>query len=282
MKMMKTKLIKAAICLCMVLVGCTGTGQKNDNGNSTPSGEPVSKPLNISIYIDLSDRIKQSQQVERDLAIVDYLTDYFRQETLTPKILKSKNNMKVFFSPAPDSPDISMLADSLCVDITKYQGVEKKNTLLAMKTRFHTNLQSIYEKTIKQGKWVGCDIWDFFSNKDVDRLCIRSGFRNILVILTDGYLYHKGDMLKEGNAYSYVLPQTLENPNSSLFVKRTGLDSLEVRILEINPKDIKKQPKMVEVLENWLKGMGVKAENITVYHTDLPTHTRTVIENFLR
>ena len=129
---------------------------------------------------------------------------------------------------------------------------------------------------------MGCDIWDFFSNKDVDRLCIRSGFRNILVILTDGYLYHKGDMLKEGNAYSYVLSQTLENPNSSLIVKRTGLDSLEVRILEINPKDIKKQPKMVEVLENWLKGMGVKAENITVYHTDLPTHTRTVIENFLR
>lgn len=250
------------------------------------------KPLNISIYLDLSDRLKRDltpSQKDRDLAIVGHIADYFRAQTVGPKILQSKNNIKIFFYPAPNSSDIATLAEDLCIDITKFNGVEKRVVLdgdanqgkLSLKERFNKNLSAIYDKTLEANQWPGCDIWDFFSNKNVDTQCIREGFRNILIILTDGYLFDEKHKVQEGNAYSYVTPATLRNTNTSLIVKRTGLENLEVRILEVNPTDINHRDQLKTVLENWLKGMGVKEENITVSQTDLPSNTQTIVDSFL-
>ena len=66
----------------------------------------------------------------------------------------------------------------------------------------------------------------------VDQICVKPDARNIMVILTDGYLFHENNKIKKDNAYSYILPQTLDNPQSSLIVDREGkLDKLEVLLL---------------------------------------------------
>ena len=184
------------------------------------------QPLNISVFIDLSDRlirVMEPNQMARDTAIVGYLADYFKSVTLGPQILSSKNNIKVFFYPTPQNSDIATLAKGLSVDLGTLQGIEKKNAILAMKQNFQNNLAQIYSKAIDDGnnnKWPGCDIWDFFSSKKVDVQCIRNGYRNILIILTDGYLYEENNKMKDGHAYSYILPQTLQDSESSLIVKR--------------------------------------------------------------
>ena len=223
------------------------------------------------------------------MAIVGHIADYFVSQTRGRNINQSKNNIKVFFYPAPNSSDIATLAEDLCIDITKYKGVDRRIILEgypdqgkpSLKERFNKNLSAIYDKTLEANQWPGCDIWDFFSNKNVDTQCIREGFRNILVILTDGYLFDEKHKVQDGNAYSYVTPATLKNPNTSLIVKRTGLENLEVRILEVNPTDINHRDQLKNVLENWLKGMGVKEENITVSQTDLPSNTQTIVDSFL-
>lgn len=87
--------------------------------------------------------------------------------------------------------------------------------------------------------------------------------------------------INEGNAFSYILPKTLEISGSSLIAKRDGLDNLEVCMLEINPYDIKHRDQMKEILENWLRAMGVKEKNITIAETDLPVNVQTVIKSFL-
>lgn len=282
---MKTRNLFMMVGITISLIGCGGS-KSNSNADSD-NETTVSKsdqPLNISIYLDLSDRLTRSltpSQKDRDLAIVGYIADYFKAQTLGPQILQSKNNIKVFFYPAPQSSDIATLAADLSLDITKYTGREKRIALDEMKEKFTKNLTAIYDKTIEESKWTGCDIWDFFSNKNVDTQCMRKGFRNVLVILTDGYLFDEKHKVQDGNAYSYVTPATLKNANSLLIVKRTGLEDLEVRILEVNPYDINHRDQLVSVLENWLKGMGVKEENITVSETGLPTNTQTVIESFL-
>lgn len=292
---MKTRNFLIGIIAILAFTSCGVSDSKKTDSPSeiTKSGVSKSdKPLNISIYLDLSDRLKRDltpSQKERDLAIVDHITDYFRSQTIGPKILQSQNKIKVFFYPAPNSSDITTLAEDLSIDITKFNGVEKRVVLdgdtnqgkPSLKERFNKNLSAIYDKTLEANQWPGCDIWDFFSNKNVDTQCIREGFRNILVILTDGYLYDEKHKVQDGNAYSYVTPATLKNPNTSLIVKRTGLKNLEVRILEVNPTDINHRDQLVSVLENWLKGMGVTEENITVSETSLPTNTQTVIESFL-
>lgn len=253
--------------------GCTG---------KPPVTRPA-RPLNISIYLDMSDRLKRNitpSQKDRDLAIVSYIADYFKNQTLGPQILQSKNNIKIFFYPTPQSSEIATLAEDLSLDITKYDGRDRRIALDGMKDKFIKNLSAIYDKTIQANKWTGCDIWDFFNNKTVDTQCIRKGSRNVIIILTDGYLYDVNHKVVNGDSLSYITPKTLENKNSSLIVKRTGLDDLEVRMLEINPYNINHRDRLESVLEEWLKGMGVKEENITISETDLPTNTQTVIDSF--
>lgn len=291
---MKTKNIiiiyTIVFCVSLTFIYC---GSKTKTGGDTDMTTIDTKitngdsdlPLNISVYLDLSDRITRDltpTQKERDTAIVGYIADYFKEHTQGPKILQSKNSMKVFFYPAPKNTKVATLAGELNVDMQKYQGVNKRIALENMRSKFNENLNLIYDMAIEANEFPGCDIWDFFSNKNnVDIQCIRKGFRNILVILTDGYLFDENHMVQDVDAYSYISSTTLKNPNSSLIVKRAGLEDLEVRILEVNPKEMSHRDHLVSILENWLKDMGVKQENITVVETNLPSTTQTVIESFL-
>lgn len=224
---MKTKylfLLLATVILA-VLSGCAGSNSTKED-TSVSSG---AKPLNISIFIDLSDRINKPMvpsQMSRDTAIVGYVADYLKKQTLGPQILTSRNNMKVVFYPAPKSENIVALADSLCVDISLKDGVKKRMAIEGMKDKFQHSLEQIYDQTLQMKQWPGCDIWDFFSSKKVDVLCMREGYRNVLFILTDGYLYAEDHLLKNGNEYSYVSSNMLQNTQSSLIVKRNGLEDL--------------------------------------------------------
>lgn len=284
---MKTYKSLLFLAVSFILMGCMsscgGSSNKSNDGAITPL-EKTEKPLNISIFLDLSDRLTRGMepsQMSRDTAIINYVLDYFKAQTLGPQILKSKNNIKVFFYPTPQSSKIATLANDLSVDISKLNGKDKRITLEEMKGKFQKSLTQIYNETLSEKNWIGCDIWDFFSNKKVDVQCVRNDARNILFILTDGYLFDKNHKINEGNAYSYILPQTLKVPGSSLIAKRDGLDNLEVCMLEINPYDIKHRDQMKEILENWLQAMGIKEKNITIVETDLPVNIQTVIKSFL-
>lgn len=284
MRTYKILLFVVAFGIICAFISCGKSNGNQNNGETTITSENTNKPLNISIFLDLSDRLTrnlQPSQMNRDTAIIGYILDYFKAQTLGPKILKSKNNIKVFFYPTPQSAKIATLANDLCVDIAQLNGKDKRIALEEMKNKFQKSLTLIYNETLKANNWIGCDIWDFFSSKKVDVQCMRKDARNILFILTDGYLYDENHKIKDGNAYSYILPQTLQNPASSLIVKRDGLENLEVCILEVNPYDIKHRDQMITILENWLQAMGVKKENMNVGETDLPINTQTIIRSFL-
>ena len=222
----------------------------------------------------------QPSQMSRDTAIVGYVVDYFKKQTLGPSILKSKNSIKVFFYPTPHSSDIATLSHELNINMENYNGKEKRIKLEEMKGLFQRNLTQIYNKTLLEKEWIGCDIWDFFSSKKVDAQCIKKDARNIMIILTDGYLYAENNKIEKGNSYSYIVPKTLKN-QSSLIVTRKGLENLEVGVFEINPYNKEQEYKMIPLLENWFLSMGVSKQALTVASTDLPANTNTLLESFL-
>lgn len=273
-----------SIVTSVLFIGCSC----NENGktdNVAAVNKPESPlPLNISVYLDLSDRLTREltpSQMDRDTAIINHLMDVFIADCIeNGKIINSKNHFQIFFYPAPNNSEIATLARGLNVDLAKNDPREKKNELMKMKSRIQTNLSQIYNDAIKEGKWTGCDIWGFFSNKEVDKLCIRKDYRNILVILTDGYLFHEDNKIKDGNAYSYVLPQTLEIANSSLIAKRNGLTDLEVLMLEVNPYNPKQHDALISVLENWFKDMEIG--RFVVSETALPVNTEVYIDSFVK
>lgn len=277
---MKQTMIKKLFRACFLLIfffSLASCGEKKKEAKQE------SKPLNISIFLDLSDRLTREMepsQMSRDTAIVGYIADYFKQQTLGPAILKSKNSIKVFFYPAPHSSDIATLANDLDINMENYKGKDKRIKLEGLKSLFQKNLTQIYNRTLSEKAWVGCDIWDFFSSKRVDAQCIKKGARNIMIILTDGYLYAENNKMQEGNSYSYIVPNVLKN-QTSLIVKRKGLENLEVGIFEVNPYTKEQEYKMIPILENWLKNMGVPENGLTVATTDLPVNTNALLKSFL-
>lgn len=268
--------------ICIMALSTTGCLSDSKTASNEETKDTI-MPLNISVYLDLSDRLTRNlnpTQMERDTAIINHLIDIFISDCINNgKILNSKNHFQVFFYPAPNSSQIAQLARSLNVDLSKTELKQKKVELMEMKTRFQTNLSQIYDDAMEEGKWVGSDIWGFFNNKEVDKLCVRDGYRNLLVILTDGYLFHADNKVKEGNAYSYVLPQTLEIADASLIVKRRGLSNIEVLMLEVNPYNPKQRDKLTSILENWFRDMEVG--KFVVSETALPVNTEVYIDSFL-
>lgn len=237
----------------------------------------------MTVFLDLSDRLTREMtptQMDRDTAIIRYVGEYFIDEcSKDGQLLQSTNNFQILFYPAPASSEINSYAAKLKVNMSDLKAEEKKRVLLDFRKDLTLTTQAIYQEVLKSKNWTGCDVWRFFSDKKVDQLCMKQGYRNILIILTDGYLFETSDKIKEGNAYSYILPQTLKVPDSSLIVKRDGLENLEVLMLEVNPYDIKDKNKMVEVLETWFREMEVS--KFVVAETDLPEHVKVIIHNFL-
>lgn len=289
MKLKDIQLFSSTLFLITILiyfvVSCGNKDKKGMGSIDEAVLDNTHQALNISIFLDLSDRLMRDNvipsQMSRDTAIICNVLDYFKKQTLGPQILKSKNSIKVFFYPVPSHPQIVTLANDLSVDMASLNGKDKRIALENMKGKFQECLTQIYGKTISEQNWPGCDIWDFFSSKKVDIQCIRKGCRNILFILTDGYLYDANHKIEDGNAYSYILPQTLSNPNSSLIVKRDGLENLEVCILEVNPYNMKHKDQMILILEKWLLDMGIKKENLSIAETDVSSNIEKVITCFL-
>lgn len=251
--------------------------------------EPI--PMNLSVFLDLSDRLDSTcngnfpvSQMTRDTSIISSLVDLFIDTCKVHKISECKNHFQILFHPTPNASDIATTAANLNVDMSKITDPgEKKKKLMAMKNEFSKSLGFIYNQTLHDKKWAGSDIWGFFCNKNakIDDLCIRKGYRNVLVILTDGYIYHENNIQQKGNSYSYVLPKLVDNvADLSLMAPRKGLDNLEVLMLEINPGKPVRQAKLISVLEDWLKNMEVK--RYAVSETGMPSDTRTITENFFK
>jgi hypothetical protein len=260
------------------------------------------KQLNITILLDLSDRIDPSvspanpSHFERDIEAVKCITAFFAEDMRTRRAILLNGKIKVIMSPPPQIPNINRYAQNLTIDLTSIKSAdEKKRVRDSLSSIFTNNLKTIYKTTIRQQQWDGSDIWDFF-NSDVKALCVDrdSNYRNILIILTDGYIYHNASIISQGNRYSYLLPkimqpfrnnnwkQLMTNADFGLISTRNDLDNLEILVLEIEPSP---QYKIIDeriirfVLGKWFEEMKVKRYGIL--KSDIPTNTKLKIEDFL-
>ncbi|HEY1200480.1 MAG TPA: hypothetical protein VGE79_05845, partial [Niastella sp.] len=198
----------------------------------------------------------------------------------------------------PPDPGINQAAEKLNIDLSKMDTKGKKTTYETLGHTVAENVGNIYRSTINQAKWPGSDIWRFFKN-DVKEVAIDkdSSYRNILVIFTDGYIYHDDSKDQYGNRYAYILPELfdkykLRNNNSwaekidkldfGLISKRADLDQLEVLVLEVSPSSKYKNDEDIirKIMEKWFSEMKVKKWKIL--NSDLPERSKQKIDNFLQ
>lgn len=284
------------------------SGNKNNNNSSPNNVQPatVNRPeqLNITLLLDLSDRIDKDkypvkpEHYKRDIANVKFISELFVKDMESRGTFMANSKMKVIFSPRPQDPNVNILAEKLNVDLSKMDNKQKKNVHDNMAKIFTENLSKIYDLSILTHKWVGSDIWRFFKN-DVKDYCVESDqeYRNILIILTDGYIYHNDSKDQIGNRFAYILPQIFSNyklrdnpeweqlivnKDIGLIKKREDLENLEVLVLEVSPSpNYKNDEDIIKVLlAKWFEEMNVK--RYAIYNSDLPNYTQQRITDFLK
>lgn len=255
--------------------------------------------LNISLLLDLSDRIdtikysnKAMQYYLRDVGYIESVANSFIEHMSHKKVREIDDKIALYFNPEPKDPRINTLSGNLKFHPTR-KTVSPK-LFDSIKENYFTKPQEIYELAIADGKYVGSDTWSFFKNKVKD-YCIDDSYRNILVILTDGYMYHKDNLKKEANLTTYLTPRDIRNfkLNTSTWNNRfaneeygfipaeENLGNLEILVLGINPD--KKNPYEEEVImkywSDWFNKMGV--EKFDIKTAVLPADMNKIIKSFI-
>lgn len=283
----------ASFVLSMMMQSCT---------DHTSKEVLEQKQLNISVMLDLSDRISpeihpaKPEHADRDTAIVKELISFFKEDMNTLGKFNAKGRFRVFMEPAPAIPNIEALQDEMIVDCSSISDVQRKKDIYEnMEGNIMTALSEIYSETNRIGKYTeGSDIWRFFKN-DVD-LCISNdtNYRNILVIITDGYIYGKETTQKHGNRVQNLTNSTIgkyrasadpisvmEKDDFGMMTCRNDLQNLEVIVLEVAPENNNQKDEDIlkYCIEKWLKEMGVG--HYAVYKSDLPAKTKARLRSFL-
>lgn len=251
--------------------------------------------LNISFLLDLSDRIDPKKNpgiYQRDLQYIKSAQKAFLNHVRGKKMLLLKDQMQVFFNPLPNIPNINQLSQQLKVD---FNPKTSKKDFVDIDKFYTDNPAKIYQRAIKDGNYIGSDIWRFFKN-NVREYCIKPHHRNILVILTDGYMYHKDSKIDVGGKSSYITPQFLsikklttadyqsimKKNNLGFIAFPYNLKELEIMVLGINSSV--KNPYEEDVIKqywaDWFKAMKVKKFELRI--TDLPSSLDPIIENFIK
>lgn len=279
------------------LIACGGPN--NNNAKNTSAKEtPKEKQLNISILLDLSDRISPQinpDALKNDIENIKTVTDFFRTDMKRLNAYNAKGKIRVYLVPPPTNSDINSIVNTLNIDCSKMDNKGRKEVFDTLTALYTKNLEDIYNETINTSKWIGSDIWRFFKD-DVKDYCIESSsdYRNILIILTDGYLFHEQSRYNSANRFAYLLNENLANYRKQnwkelveqndfgIMTERDDLNDLEVLVLEVKAE--KPNKKIDEdilpfVLKKWFSEMNVSRSE--VYRSDLPANTKTRIEKFL-
>ncbi len=251
------------------------------------------KNLNISILLDLSDRISYENQATYDRGYLKHIATTFKQHINTKKKFALKDNLRVFFEPNFNDGDINNIASKLKINANKNLSLEKYNSIESI---YDKQVKSLYDKAKSDVSTTdGADLFNFFQNKIKGR-CIKSCHRNILIILTDGYLYHKDDLIQNGGRTSYLGSKilntsALKSANWKEYIKKQNkgfikaqedLSDLEILVLGINKRN-HKNPNAQNIIQfywnQWFKEMKVK--KYKVEDSALPTDVEDIITDFI-
>ena len=255
--------------------------------------------LNISILLDLSDRIEESKSIDKDVAYISSLANAFTGHVKTKKLVMLEDKMQLFFNPEPTSGKINEIAENLKIHFTRDTPQE---TLQETETLYATEPSKLYDLARKDANgnkqnYPGSDIWRFFKD-NVQDYSIDNCHRNILVILTDGYMFYENTQMTEDNRTSFLTPNSLKRLNLKssnwkqimdekdlgFIPANKNLENLEVLVIGINSLN-DENPYAQDIIQaywsKWFEEMGIPDGNYKIKNAVIPSNMEKVINDFV-
>ncbi len=300
MKRIKRLTLVTVIVISCLAMGCSNSKQNDDVQKSQQKNY---KNLNLTILIDLSDRISQKKnpgQVKNDLKLISNIIEIFKIHLAEKGVVNSEDKIKVIYYPEIGNDALNSVIDSLNIDFTKMSFVERKRIFSQLSKRFNENLIKVYEFASMMSEYPGSDLFNYFKHRLIDDCVIDdSNFVNLLVILTDGYIFHKDAMYRVGNRFSYLAPKSYQVQmfrNRSDWEKifdqqdygliNTNLDLSRLNIIAAQFNPIPQSPKDFDILNKywskWFEEQKLKSNNYKILRNDNPVLNIPIIENFIR
>jgi hypothetical protein len=252
--------------------------------------------LNVSILLDLSDRIEQPKTIGKDSAYLSSLSKAFISHVKRKKLIMLEDKMQLFFNPEPVDNKVNKIAEKLKLSFTRKTSKANLDKGIELYLNYPSQLyKHAKEDAVKHKGYPGSDIWRFFKDH-VEDYCIDECHRNILVVLTDGYMYHENTVMKKENYTSYLTQTSLKKLklNKSTWEKEiekrklgfisTGKDlsNLEVLVIGIESHNTR-NPYAKDIIEkywsNWFDSMNIK--NYKIKSADVPSSIEKVIFDFI-
>lgn len=252
--------------------------------------------LNISVFLDLSDRITQPKIIQKDVEYLKSISTAFLNHVKTKKLILLQDKIQLYFNPEPTNDTINAVAEKLHIEFTKDSPKAKVVLTEELYASQPSVLYDLAQADSKNPKdYPGSDIWRFFKD-NVEDYAISDCHRNILVILTDGYMYHENSQMREENLSSFLTPSSLaklqlnnSNWKTTISEKQYGfikanddLENLEVLVIGIqslNPKN----PYSIDIIRTywsqWFNAMGI--QKFKIQNADLASSVDKVIADFI-
>lgn len=253
--------------------------------------------LNISIFLDLSDRITKPKSIQKDVDYLKSVSNAFLSHIKTKKLILLQDKIQLYFNPEPKNETINTIAEKLHIEFTK----DTPKSEIALTEQLYASQPSVLyglaQADSKNPKdYPGSDIWRFFKD-NVKDYTISDCHRNILVILTDGYMYHENSQMRKENRSSFLTPRslamlqlnnadwkgTIDNQQYG-FIKANGnLENLEVLVIGIQSANLN-NPYTIDIIRAywslWFKEMGI--QKFKIQNADLASSVDKVIADFIK
>ena len=288
-----------------------------DNEIQTCKGwlPPPPTSINLIIVPDLSlriiDTINNPDQVKNDTTLLNAIWQNFVLQTKLKMDSKDRLVLDVT-DEGQAGGSFRTVANDLIFDLSENHGKSNRLYFDKVGNRFNQNVSKLYSLASKQP--IGADYHYYFEQrlpKNIKKSTLKDNYRNILVIITDGYLESQNaqrtgiwaytgtfaernfvsNQLRGGKSYNEALGVLKPIPDCT-----THFPDLEILVIEVNPRTSRSEQEQTDFgtvndytimksqWTNWFKLLGVKNANNDFFmrRNDATQITQKQIEEFLK
>lgn len=303
-KFTDTTRILLLLALLLLLPACgTDKGKPGNRELTAAVTEPKPDNLNITLLLDLSDRIsaaKNPGQAARDTSAIMEVVKTLKKYVASKGTFYSKDRIKVVFYPNSYNNTIQNIAAALNIDFGELSPEQKRKRYESIDSLYAVNLASLYDIASNAQTFNGSDLFNYFKHR-AEEDCISNdpAFINLLVIISDGYMYYKNSLYSTGNRFSYIAPEashvkmfrkdyywqnSFDEGDYGFINAGCDLKKLKILALEFAPwgNNVIDFDIMTRYWGKWFGEMNIKPGNFKILKTDMPALNKPVISGFIK